>query len=153
EVDAGELTAEVLPQVRELVFAGYVEAPTGTTPPAGRRTRPTWHDLPASVHAAVGELLGSPVVAAESQPGGFSPGTADRVVTAGGRRAFVKVTGTALNDRSAQFHRREAEIVGALSSPAIPALIGVVDLGDWVAIVSEQVDGHPPALPWRDDDI
>jgi hypothetical protein len=115
--------------------------------------RPTWQQLPDHVRAAVGEVLGSPVVAATSQAGGFSPGTADRVRTADGRRAFVKVTGTALNDRSSEFHRQEAAVLAALSSSAIPALIGVVDLGDWVAIVSEEIDGLPPVLPWRNDDI
>lgn len=115
--------------------------------------RPTWEQLPDHVRAAVGDVLGSPVVAATSQPGGFSPGTADRIVTADGTRAFVKVTGTAFNDRSTDFHRQEATIVGSLSSPAIPALLGVVDLGDWVAIVSEEIDGLPPELPWRDEAI
>ena len=46
--------------------------------------RITWSDLPGQVRAAVEEPAGSPVLAAESQAGGFSPGTADRVVTAYG---------------------------------------------------------------------
>jgi serine/threonine protein kinase len=115
--------------------------------------RPNWEDLPEYVRAAVGDVLGSPVVTAASQSGGFSPGTADRVVTADGTRAFVKVTGSAFNDRSTDFHRQEAKVVGSLSSPTIPALIGVADLGNWVAIVSEEIDGLPPELPWRDEAI
>ena len=36
------------------------------------------------------EILGAPVVAAHSQPGGFSPGLGARLVLADGRRAFAK---------------------------------------------------------------
>src|SRR5689334_9320284 len=49
-----------------------------------------WADLPANVRDSVAGILGEPVVEAVSQSGGFSPGTADRVTTASGRRAFVK---------------------------------------------------------------
>ena len=52
--------------------------------------RVAWADLPAPVRDVVADILGSPVLAAVSQPGGFSPGSADRVCTADGRRAFVK---------------------------------------------------------------
>ena len=52
--------------------------------------RVAWADLPARVRDVVEEILGAPVVEAVSQPGGFSPGSADRVRTADGRRAFVK---------------------------------------------------------------
>jgi hypothetical protein len=51
--------------------------------------RMPWDDVPAEVQSAVAEILGSPVVSAQSQTGGFSPGSADRVVTADGLRAFV----------------------------------------------------------------
>ena len=56
---------------------------------AASGVRVLWADLPLRVQAAVEEILGSPVVQAVSQPGGFSPGCADRIVTADGRRAFV----------------------------------------------------------------
>ena len=49
---------------------------------------------PLSLRSDVERALGSPVVRAASQPGGFSPGSADRVVLADGRRAFVKAVGT-----------------------------------------------------------
>ena len=52
--------------------------------------RISWTDLPGHVQAGVEEILGAPVVEATGQQGGFSPGTADRVRTATGRRAFVK---------------------------------------------------------------
>src|SRR5690348_189205 len=59
-----------------------------------------WADLPRHVREAVEDILGAPVMAAHSQAGGFSPGTADRVETAIGGRAFVKAVGIELNAKS-----------------------------------------------------
>jgi Ser/Thr protein kinase RdoA (MazF antagonist) len=108
-----------------------------------------WVDLPASVRHAVEGIIGGRVVQAVSQAGGFSPGTADRVRTAAGRRAFVKAVSTAQNEFSPGMHRREAAITGALppSAPA-PTLLGVHDDGDWVALVLSDVDGRHP--DWDD---
>lgn len=60
-----------------------------------------WADIPQDVRRAVEEIIGGTVVEAVSQAGGFSPGTADRVRTANGRRAFVKAVSPAQNERSA----------------------------------------------------
>jgi aminoglycoside phosphotransferase (APT) family kinase protein len=51
-------------------------------------------------------------------------------------------------------HRREALVLGALppSVPA-PALLGVVDDGDWVALVIEWVDGAIPLAPLGTEEI
>ena len=57
-----------------------------------------WVDLPEPVRAAVEDIIGGTVVEARSQSGGFSPGTADRVRTADGRRAFVKAVSADLNE-------------------------------------------------------
>jgi aminoglycoside phosphotransferase (APT) family kinase protein len=112
--------------------------------------RIAWTDLPPAVRAGVEELLGDTVVAAASQPGGFSPGSADRLVTASGRRAFVKAVHPSLNVEAPALHRREARITAALPSdvPA-PRLIGVYDDGDWVAVALEDVEGRHPELPWK----
>jgi serine/threonine protein kinase len=111
--------------------------------------RITWRDLPEHVHTAVEDILGSPVVAAESQAGGFSPGTADRVVTASGERAFVKAVSPAQNPRSAEMARREAYVTAALPGHApTPALLGTFDDGEWVALVLEDIDGRHPRTPW-----
>lgn len=108
-----------------------------------------WVDLPASVRAAVEGIIGGRVVQAASQAGGFSPGTADRVRTADGRRAFVKAVSTAQNEFSPGMHRREAAITAALPSSApAPTLLGVHDDGDWVALVLSDVDGRHP--DWDD---
>ncbi|WP_208818022.1 phosphotransferase family protein [Micromonospora terminaliae] len=114
------------------------------------KSRIRWTDLPGPVRAAVEEILGDRVVAAESQHGGFSPGTADRVRTAGGRRAFVKAVSPAQNDRSPTLHRAEARIAAALP-PAAPAprLLGSHDDGDWIALVFSDVEGRHPVTPWE----
>ncbi|MEU9825711.1 phosphotransferase family protein [Micromonospora chersina] len=113
------------------------------------KSRLRWADLPGSVRAAVEEILGDRVVAAESQQGGFSPGTADRVRTAGGGRAFVKAVSPAQNDRSPALHRAEARVAAALP-PAAPAplLIGSHDDGNWIALVFSDVEGRHPVTPW-----
>jgi len=113
-----------------------------------------WHDVPAEVRAAVAELLGSPVVSATSQPGGFSPGSADRIVTADGRRAFIKTASTAVNAHSVEIHRREAAMAAALPASAhAPALRGFIDHGEWVAVVLEDVEGRHPQLPWESSEL
>src|SRR4051795_12752419 len=104
--------------------------------------RVAWADLPRVVRSAVEEILGSPVVEAVSQAGGFSPGSADRVVTADGRRAFVKAVGASINPDSPGLHRREIQVGAALpASPAVPKLLGgwegraEEDGDEWVALV------------------
>lgn len=108
-----------------------------------------WADVPEHVQAAVEAILGDRVVAAVSQRGGFSPGTADRVRTAGGGRAFVKAVSPGQNERSAELYRQEALITAALP-PGVPAprLLGCFDDGDWVALVLQDVEGRHPVTPW-----
>ena len=109
-----------------------------------------WAGVPAGLQAAIAEVLGSPVVEAASQPGGFSPGSADRVLTASGRRAFVKTANSELNAHSVEIHRLEAAMAAGLPASAhAPELLGVVDHGDWVALVLEDVEGRHPDLPWE----
>ncbi|MGW5054241.1 phosphotransferase family protein [Actinokineospora sp. NPDC004072] len=113
-----------------------------------------WANLPAHVQAAVEAILGDTIVEAVSQPGGFSPGTADRVRTASGGRAFVKAVGTALNEHSPRLHRREARITAAMPAWApVPTLLGHHDDGDWVALVFEDIEGKHPTTPWRPDEL
>lgn len=112
--------------------------------------RAQWGDLPEELRSAVAVLLGSPVVRAVSQAGGFSPGSADRVVTASGRRAFVKALDGERFPGSVELHRREARVLGALPAGLpVPGLLALVERAGWVALVTEDVDGASPSLPWR----
>lgn len=117
-------------------------------------TRISWADLPKHVQSGIEQILGSPVTEAQGQRGGFSPGTAERVRTSTGNRAFVKAVGRELNEHSPAIHRKEAAITAALPDtvPA-PSLIGTFDDGDWVALVLSDVDGRHPHVPWKLQDL
>ncbi|WP_281965954.1 aminoglycoside phosphotransferase family protein [Serinicoccus marinus] len=110
-----------------------------------------WADLPERVHDWAEQVLGARVVRAESQPTGFSPGSADRVETADGRRAFVKAVSSEQNPDSPGLHRREVAVLRSLSQAGLavaPALLGAYDDGTWVALLTEEVDGGHPQAPW-----
>ena len=124
------------------------------SPVTASGVRVTWESLPAAVRAGIEDVLGSPVVAAVNQPGGFSPGLAARVRCADGGRAFVKAVGTPLNPESPDIHRREAVVTAALPGGVpVPRLRGSYDDGDWVALVLDEVDGRMPHDPWRPDEL
>jgi hypothetical protein len=108
------------------------------------------------VRAAVEDRLGSSVVAAVTQPGGFSPGVAARLTCADGRRAFLKAVAGSANPNAPRFHRREAAVVAALPASApVPRLLWALDEGGdgWVALLFDDVEGRHPALPWRPDEL
>jgi hypothetical protein len=110
--------------------------------------------MPDRVRAAVEGYLGSPVVSAVNQRGGFSPGLAARVRCRDGTQAFVKAIGTALNPHSPGMHRSEGAIAAGLPEyvPA-PRLRLRYDDGDWVALVFDEIDGRPPRTPWQADEL
>ena len=120
----------------------------------GQGVRLGWSDLPAVVQSAVADLAGGVVVSARSCAGGFSPGAAVRLALEGGGAAFAKAVSTAQNPRSPDLYRTEAVVNGWLPQhPAIPALRGAYDDGDWVALVFDHVPADPPALPWSRADL
>jgi aminoglycoside phosphotransferase (APT) family kinase protein len=124
-----------------------------TVPPRAEGQRLPWEALPAHVRADVERLLGSQVLTATTQPGGFSPGVAARLVLADGKRAFVKAVGD-INADARDLHRAEARIAAALP-PAAPAprLLGFLEADGWVVLAFEDIDGSLPELPWRDADL
>ncbi|MGW2487229.1 aminoglycoside phosphotransferase family protein [Streptomyces sp. NPDC001606] len=126
---------------------------TTTAPPAAG-VRAPWEDLPKAVQDAVGTLLGAPVVHAETQRGGFSPGVAARLRTAAGGTGFVKAVSAETNPHSPALHRLEARNAAALPAtvPA-PRLLGTYDDGTWVALVFEEVAGRQPHVPWRPEEL
>ena len=117
-------------------------------------TRIAWSEIPEQVRSAIESACGSPIITAENQPGGFSPGLAARCLLADGRRTFVKAVSPDQNPQACRTHRREAEVAASLPRdvPA-PQLLAVVDDGHWVALVLEDVDGRQPAEPWSDEDL
>ena len=94
------------------------------------------------------------MISAESQAGGFSPGTADRVGTDSERRAFVKAVSPEQNPDSPDLLRREADYLDALArSPRVPRPIGRYDDGHWFAVAMEEIDGRCPPVPWSDEHV
>ncbi len=114
-----------------------------------------WEELPEHVRRGVEDIVGGGrVVSASSQPGGFSPGTADRIVTASGRRAFVKAASPVQNPDTPSIHRTEARVVADLPpSRHLPSLLGTYDDGRWVAAVFADIDGRMPTVPWLPADV
>jgi aminoglycoside phosphotransferase (APT) family kinase protein len=129
-----------------------VMAESAAPPAAGVRV--AWEAVPARVRLAVEQVCGSPVAEARTQPGGFSPGVAARVVCADGRRHFVKAVSGEVNKRSVEIHRRERDVLTVLGPVILAAglpvarLRGSVDLDSWVALILDDVDGRHPAEPW-----
>jgi aminoglycoside phosphotransferase (APT) family kinase protein len=109
-----------------------------------RQPRPGWAELPDALRAHVADLLGAAVVEGDSRAGGWSPGSADVVRLADGRRAFVKAADARVNAVTVALHRREAAMLRLLADGTAPRLIGVVDDPPWIALVVEHVEGRHP---------
>jgi hypothetical protein len=115
--------------------------------------RPGYEQVPQRLRQWVERELGSPVASAMSQPGGFSPGVAARLVTAGGARAFVKAIATSRHAATAALHRGESRAMVAIPpGPAMPRLYASYDDGDWVALLLEDIEGRHPR-PWTLADV
>lgn len=129
------------------------------TGPAAEGARVDWRDVPEDVRAGIERVCGAPVIKARTQPGGFSPGVAARVLCADGSRFFVKAVCAEANPQSPDLHRREAGILRALDPLIaagrlpVPRLRGTADTGPWIALVIDDIDGQQPALPWRPDEL
>ncbi len=107
-------------------------------PPAGRTARRLeWRFLPPEVRALVEERCGSPVVEAESQGGGFTPGFASVLTCEDGSRHFVKAASTQAQRPFAEAYREEARKLRALPAD-LPAA------RRWAVAVSER-----GGVPWK----
>ena len=123
------------------------ESKPGPPPAAGQRL--PWEAVPARLRAGIEQQLHGQVVAAVTQPGGFSPGVAARLRLADGRRAFIKAVDHS-NPESPGIHRAEARIAAALPAGTPAArLLGFIDADDWVILTFEDIDGRMPAQPWQ----
>lgn len=118
------------------------------------KRRITWTDLPEAVTAWVETTLGSPVVDWRSQSGGWSPGTADRLVCSDGSRAFLKAVHPSLNPVAPRLYRDEIAAAAVLG-PQVPCahLISSYDADGWVGLLFEDIEGRHPVAPWREAEL
>jgi hypothetical protein len=125
-------------------------APLLTTDTAQRLE---WRFLPRPLRELVEERCGSPVVDAESQTRGFTPGFASVLTCEDGSRHFVKAASARAQSVFADAYRQEARKLAALpvAAPA-PRLLWVED-SDWVALGIEYVEARQPARPWQQDEL
>ncbi len=127
--------------------------------PSAEGNRVDWDSLPTSVVASIERVIGSPVVEARTQTGGFSPGVASRLLCMNGTRWFVKAVSADANPDTPGIHRREARNLQALDPFAvadnlpIARLRGVVEQDPWIALILDDVDGRNPGMPWRPDEL
>ena len=129
-----------------------------TTIPHGQTARRLeWPHLPRHVRALVEQRCGSPVVDAQSQGAGFTPGFASVLTCADGSRHFVKAASQKAQRMFAAAYREEARKLAALPAEApAPRLLWVHDDGDpegWVVLGIEHVTARQPTRPWRAEDL
>lgn len=126
---------------------------------ASKSRRLTWAELPQQIQDWVTQALGAPVISAVTQQGGFSLGTADRLVTSTGRRAFLKAVDAAIHPQTADLHRREGQITSAFpeASPTPSVLanreFSEPDGAGWVALLLEDIEGRHPIQPWQREEL
>ena len=126
---------------------------------AGEAARLGWEDVPEPVRTAIEDICAAKVIEAQPQPGGAGPGLVARVQCADGTRWFVKAASVELDPDALRRHRQEARVLRGLESLVVagrlpvPRLRGSAALGPWFALVVEDVDGRPPAVPWRDHEL
>lgn len=126
-----------------------------TTIPHGRTARRLeWVHLPPHLRAEVERRIGSPVLEAESQTSGFTPGFASVLTCADGSRHFVKAASTKAQRIFAEAYREEARKLLLLPTdlPA-PRLRWLHDADDWVVLGFEYVEGRPPQRPWVAEEL
>ncbi|MGW4325843.1 phosphotransferase [Nocardia sp. NPDC004573] len=112
---------------------------------AGTATRIEWHELPQPVRAGIERRLGSRVRSAVTQPGGFSHGTAARLLLADSRRVFVKVINR--DDALCGMYQTEARTAARLPRTVpTPSVQFTIDIAGWFAVVFDDVDGRHPRL-------
>jgi aminoglycoside phosphotransferase (APT) family kinase protein len=124
-------------------------------PPAaegGRRI--TWEQTPAAVRDGIEAIAGAAVVRAHGRTGGFSPGLASVLDLETGGRVFTKAIGTDRSPQAVEMYRDELRVVSALPvGVPTPRFLGSYDQDGWIALVYEAIDGHQPAVPWREDEL
>ena len=126
---------------------------TDHIPHGNTARRLTWQFLPPMLRREIEGRCGSPVVAAESQDAGFTPGFASVLTCADGSRHFVKAASVVAQKLFADSYRDEARKLRALPAtvPA-PRLLWTID-EDWVVLGIEYVESRAPHRPWTAGDL
>jgi aminoglycoside phosphotransferase (APT) family kinase protein len=131
----------------------------GVSAPPAVGARISWEDVPLPVRREIERVCGAPVIGAQTQPGGFSPGVAARVRCADGARWFVKAVSADANPDTPAMHRREARVLADLDPVIVgrrlpvPRLRGTAELGPWFALIIDDVAGRQPVLPWQEEQL
>jgi hypothetical protein len=114
-------------------------------PRAAGSPRVSASELPERVRMWIDAELGSPVVDARTQVGGFSSGVAARLAAADGSTVFVKAVDGSVNADTPDLFRHEAAVLTALPErPYRATLRATYDDGDWVALLLDDIEaGHP----------
>ncbi|WP_433241517.1 aminoglycoside phosphotransferase family protein [Streptosporangium sp. CA-135522] len=126
-------------------FDQFSNRPLGST-----AVRPSWEQLPHELRDFVTVHLGSAIIRADVQSGGFTPGVAARLILTNGR-VFIKAIP---NDHVlAAKYRTEAETAGHLpgNTPS-PRLRWHGTAAGWVILIFDDIDGrHPDLTPGSPD--
>ena len=110
--------------------------------------------MPAEVRGDLEDRLGSRVIEATTQSGGFSPGVAARLELEDGSRAFIKAVSESANPDSHHIYRQEARVLAALpGSLPVPRFRWLYDDRGWVALCLDDIEGRHPHEPWTEDDL
>lgn len=115
--------------------------------------RLTWDDLPQHVQDWVHDVMGASVISSASQSGGFSLGTADRLLFSDGRRVFLKAVNSKEQEFTAKLHAQEAAVLQSLPKSApVAGYIAHLNCDQWVAVLIEDIEGRHPRLTGETSD-
>ncbi|TQL67695.1 hypothetical protein FB381_1577 [Nocardioides albertanoniae] len=126
-----------------------------TTIPHGQTARRLeWAHLPPFLRAAIEKRLGGgPVVDAESQAAGYTPGFASVLTCRDGSTHFVKAASAKAQRASATVFREEAAKLKKLAGWIPAPKLEWFDDGEWVVMAFEHVEARLPARPWTPEDL
>ncbi len=136
-------------------MTGPQDLATVESVPHGRTARRLeWAHLPPPVRRLVEGRLGSPVVKAESQGSGFTPGFASRLTGEDGSRLFVKAASRKAQRPFAESYAEEVRMLGQLPDGLpVPRLLWAHEDDLWVVLGFECVEGRPPRRPWDPQEL
>ncbi|WP_037969303.1 phosphotransferase family protein [Streptosporangium amethystogenes] len=120
--------------------ASYDHPPLGAT-----AIRPSWEELPRNLRNSITAHLGSAVVTADVQGGGFTPGVAARLGLANDDRVFIK----AIPDDHVLSGKYLTEAATSADLPATaptPRLRWYDASAGWIVLIFEDLDGRHPDL-------